>query len=649
MAQVRWSFEWRVLFRLGAVIAAVVVALLGVRLWSQQATMLADRKASLQLQTQQYAREAQRLFESAAATAAAMASALDELRRSGHADRKVANDIVRGGLISNPLIIGASTAWEPNAFDGKDAEFVNADALHDETGRLIPWWFRSGSKIGSEKLIDYEKPGAGDWYVVPRQKKRQVISEPYPYPVEGKDVLMVTISQPILEGERFLGLTTVDVPLDTLSDRVARQRLYDSGHMMLVSDQAAIVAHPQAERNGQTLQQAGYPQEVVEAVRQGRDGVWEVGGQLYAVESLEVAQTGQSWAVVSVVPKAEVVAPLRRDAWLGAGLGLVALLLVLGAMGWELKRSVLGPLGDDPHEVARHVTRVAEGDLSGADWRGHELAPGSVVRAVRDMEERLAQTIRQIRQGSEQVTAAAQEIAQGNRDLSARTESAAASLQQTAASVQHLTEGVRHSAQAARTASELAQQAAAAAQQGGQRVGQVVATMGSIEQASQKMADIIGVIDGIAFQTNILALNAAVEAARAGEAGRGFAVVAAEVRALAQRSAQAAKEIKELIEQSVARVKAGGQEVQQAGQTMGEIVRAIERVVGVIGEVTAAASEQSQSLSEVNTAVGQLDQATQQNAALVEQMTAAAESLRQQAQDLLQAVARFRLAESARG
>jgi methyl-accepting chemotaxis protein len=248
-----------------------------------------------------------------------------------------------------------------------------------------------------------------------------------------------------------------------------------------------------------------------------------------------------------------------------------------------------------------------------------------------------------VRQGADGVSTASAEIAQGNNDLSARTENQASALEQTAASMEELNSTVKQNADNARQANQLAMQASTVAIQGGEVVGQVVQTMKGINESSQKIADIIGVIDGIAFQTNILALNAAVEAARAGEQGRGFAVVASEVRSLAGRSADAAKEIKQLINASVERVAQGTLLVDQAGTTMTEVVSSIRRVTDIVGEISAASSEQSQGVSQVGEAVNQIDQVTQQNAALVEQMAAAAGSLQTQAAALVQVVSLFKL------
>jgi methyl-accepting chemotaxis protein len=259
------------------------------------------------------------------------------------------------------------------------------------------------------------------------------------------------------------------------------------------------------------------------------------------------------------------------------------------------------------------------------------------------MNECLQQIVGNVRQGTESIAAASAEIASGNMDLSTRTEQQAASLQQTAHSIKDLTNNVRQNADNARQADTLVRSASEVAKQGGDVVSQVVQTMGSIDASSKKIGDIIGVIDGIAFQTNILALSAAVEAARAGEQGRGFAVVASEVRSLAQRSAQAAKEIKSLIGASVDKVESGSRLVADAGATMNEIVGSVQRVSDIIGEITAASSEQSDGIGQINGSVIQLDQMTQQNAALVEESAAAAESLKEQARRLSEAVSVFRL------
>ncbi|WP_394790661.1 methyl-accepting chemotaxis protein [Rhodoferax sp.] len=319
---------------------------------------------------------------------------------------------------------------------------------------------------------------------------------------------------------------------------------------------------------------------------------------------------------------------------------LGALSLALGGVfAWLLAGSIVKPLG----EATAAARRVASGDLSTPIRIQGKDEVAQLLHSLQDMQNSLTTVVSNVRQGSESVATASAEIAQGNNDLSARTEQQASALEETAASMEELGSTVRQNADNARQANQLAISASTVAVQGGEVVGQVVETMKGINDASRKISDIIAVIDGIAFQTNILALNAAVEAARAGEQGRGFAVVASEVRSLAGRSAEAAKEIKNLISSSVERVEQGTALVDKAGVTMTEVVSSIRRVTDIMGEISAASHEQSSGVSQVGEAITSMDQATQQNAALVEEMAAAADSLRNQAQDLVQVVAVFTL------
>jgi methyl-accepting chemotaxis protein len=392
--------------------------------------------------------------------------------------------------------------------------------------------------------------------------------------------------------------------------------------------------------------QARAQQQVLEAVKVDRD---------QAVNLLNTAET-PAWrqlrgallelrdemGVLTEQTRASVNQRVERARQLSIGLAALAVVVSV-LLGLVLRRTLRREIGGDPAVAQATLGQMAGGDLTG------QIPPAqhaqSLMGALAGMQASMRELVSQVQASSTSIETASAEIATGNQDLSARTEAAASNLEQTAASMEELTSTVRSSADAAQQANQLAASAAEVAARGGQVVGQVVSTMDEINHSSKKISDIIGVIDGIAFQTNILALNAAVEAARAGEQGRGFAVVAGEVRNLAQRSAGAAKEIKGLIGASVERVEAGSRLVSQAGQTMGEIVGSVQRVSDIIGQITAAAGEQSAGIAQVNTAVTHLDQMTQQNAALVEQSAAASESLREQADRVQKAVSAFKLAE----
>ncbi|OJU87053.1 MAG: methyl-accepting chemotaxis protein [Burkholderiales bacterium 66-5] len=429
-----------------------------------------------------------------------------------------------------------------------------------------------------------------------------------------KEAMTATSAQITERQKRLEGLNLSD------ADRAAMQRVAEARKSMLAM-----------RAQGAKLKEAGDSDKAVQFVLQSyvpaSDAYLKALGDFVQLQETTADQSRQAAAEAS----------METVKLAAVAVAILLFGIIVGA--YYLIRNIRQPL-DQANGMAG---RIAKGDLA---MRAQDLTRGDefgvLMRSLEAMRESLAGMVQQVRQSSDSIAVASAQIATGNQDLSARTESASSSLQQTAAAMEEFTSTIQQSESTARQASQLASSASAVALQGGTAVTEVISTMGEIQTSSRKIADIIGVIDGIAFQTNILALNAAVEAARAGEQGRGFAVVASEVRALAGRSAQAAKEIKELISSSVERVEEGSRQVQGAGETMQEVVQSVQRVADMIGEITAASAQQSAGVSEVNQAVGQLDQATQQNAALVEESAAAAQSLNEQAQHLTQVVGAFR-------
>jgi methyl-accepting chemotaxis protein len=438
----------------------------------------------------------------------------------------------------------------------------------------------------------------------------------------------------------------LDAEMGRLKQATAR---YDAAEKMLVTSEQASAEETQLFAQLKTSRAKSMP-EIMDAAQLGMDGATPeaalaintkvrplVGEWRKQVQRLIGMKTQRNESAYQTA-----VAGQASARWLLLVCGLVAVGASV-ALAIALTRAVTQPL----QEAVQVTNRIAQGDLASPveTTRSDEL--GQLLQSIGGMQAGLRRLVAQVRESTGGIATASAEIAHGNSDLSARTEQQASALEETAASMEELSSTVRLNADNARQANDLAMNASTVAAQGGDVVAEVVDTMKGINDSSRKIVDIIGVIDGIAFQTNILALNAAVEAARAGEQGRGFAVVASEVRSLAQRSAAAAKEIKGLIDTSVQRVERGTALVDKAGATMTEVVGAIRRVTDIMGEISAASREQSQGVAQVGEAVTQMDQATQQNAALVEESAAAADSLKQQALQLVEAVAVFKLGNEA--
>ena len=485
---------------------------------------------------------------------------------------------------------------------------------------------------------DYDPTGR-PWYKQAAAAGKGIVTPPYVDVGTGK--LVVAFATPVVRDGVVKAVVSGDVAMDNVIANVKAIHPTPNSFGMLVDSSSQIVAHPDVKLTLKPVTELApdLTNERLAAMLNAEHPLQvDVGGSAKLVRAQAVP--GTDWRMVVALDKSDATAGMRS--LLTAS---VIALLVIACVAGGVVAAVTAVSFQRLSRVrdAMDAISAGEGDLTqrlpaeGSD----EVA--QIARSFNGFMDKLRDVMRQIREASESVRIASDEIAAGNVDLSSRTESAAASLEETAASMEEITATVDQSASAARQADDTANSASEVASRGGVAITDVVRTMAEIETASVKIADITGVIDGIAFQTNILALNAAVEAARAGEEGRGFAVVAGEVRSLAQRSAQAAREIKALIESTVASVKSGSDQVRQAGETMSEIVTNVSNVTTIISEVTHATDEQTRGIQEVNRAVSQLDEMVQQNAALVEQSTAAATALRAQANNLANSVGQFRL------
>jgi methyl-accepting chemotaxis protein len=584
-------------------------------------------------------------------TSRAMANALAAMQQTGRGDRALANQMMREVLQSNPGFISVWTIWEPNAFDGRDSAFAGTEG-HDDTGRYVTAVMRAGDgEFALGPVAGYETEA---YYQSPKASGKSALMEPFTYNLAGKQVLQTAIAVPIKVKGRFVGVAGVGVALADLQQLAHGISLYETGYASILSNGGIYLGDMDASNVGKKLgTEMGFDAVMVERLLSHmRSGQRQqivfndplLGGAQATVMQVPMNFAGLDtpWAFLATVPTGKIQHQIRNLQWLSAALGLTSIVLTSLGLAVAVDRLVLRPIGGEPSaaaELARHVT---QGDLT----HTVRLRAGddfSLMYQLQRMQDSLQQLVFRVREGAQNVASASTQISMGNQDLSSRTEAQASALEQTASSMEELGSTVRQNADHAVDASKLANDASVVARQGGESVAQVIQTMEGIDASSRRISDIIGVIDGIAFQTNILALNAAVEAARAGEQGRGFAVVAGEVRTLARRSAEAAKEIKQLIEESVQRVSTGSEQVKVAGELMDRVVHSIHSVSTLFQQISAASREQSAGVSQVGEAVVNMDQATQQNAALVEEMSAAASSLNQQATELVQTVEVFKL------
>ncbi|WII71222.1 methyl-accepting chemotaxis protein [Bdellovibrio sp. 22V] len=516
---------------------------------------------------------------------------LEAYKKNGHTNRDSVADALREILVKNKFLIGAWTGWEPNAWDGRDSDYVSAKG-HDQTGRFVPYMNWEGGKASLTPLIGYSNPGEGDYYLVPKNRQKETMVEPYLYPIDGVQVLMTSAVVPIVLDGKFLGVAGVDLPLKEIQKKASSIKPFETSEAYLVTAHGNFVSHPDEKL---ITKPAEYPFEADKfkaAISKGEEFV--VTGvdpkdqleYLYVVTPLPVGNTEEPWALIVRTPTKTVLAEANSMVWTQMIIALTGVLFLLAAV-------IL---------IARYISK-----------------------SVSRLSEKLQNS-------GDQVSTAIQQLSIAGQSLSQSSSESAASLEETVAALEEMTSMVKMNSDNAKQAASLSAASSDVAVQGEKEMQELLSSMTEISASSKQIEEIINVIDDIAFQTNLLALNASVEAARAGEHGKGFAVVAEAVRSLAQRSASAAKDITGLIKESVEKIERGTQKSAKSGDMLKNIVQSVKKVSDLNTEISLASEEQSTGIQQISKAMNQLDQSVQSNAASSEEIAGTADEINTQAQ-----------------
>ncbi len=617
-------------------ITAGFLVTIGLLLWQSMHQQQAVAQKHLQQIAHTESLRVQQQLDTALTASRDLGISAWSLHQAGMTDRRGLDQLLTDFLRQHNDFLSMSLTFEANAFDGKDSEFAGKPE-QDPAGRYARYVDRdNGGNPALHNLVDYETPGSGDYYVLPRQRQKDVIIEPYIYPYNGVDVMLTSIAAPIIRDGKFQGSVTSDFSLDTLQKMIGAIKPWEgSGYALLLSADNKVISSPDKAMTGKpwTGTVGG------ESVARIDDAILQEPA-FVTWQSIDVGNSQTPWKLAIVTPVSVVMAEAWNYLRNAIILMILSIIIVSVVVALVFTRKVARPVGGEPSEASEIALSVAQGDLSNPiPVRAGDNS--SIFYALNTMQAQLQRIVGSISDASHSVRAGSSEIAAGNLDLASRTEEQAAAIVETAASMEQISVTVKNNAENVHKATRLTEKAAQIAGQGESLVGEVVNIIGKIDESASKIGDINSIIDGIAFQTNILALNAAVEAARAGEQGRGFAVVAGEVRNLAQRSSNAAKEISTLIEESSGRVSKGVELVNETGAMMKQIIESVMSVHLVIGEIVQALDEQTKGVGQVTVAVNQMDSATQQNASLVQQISAAAMSLEEQAKNLEETLAFF--------
>jgi methyl-accepting chemotaxis protein len=590
--------KWRIILPIAAVLSIGILLMIALITRQFMNTTVNMAKTSLESEAYRYANSIKADMDASFGGITSFSAILASVADTPAANRAEFIDIMETINRDTSSFFGIWTAFEPNAFDGKDAEYAaNRDAATDATGRFIPYIYRHDGKDAVEALVDYETPGAGDYYLLARNSGKPAITSPYYYELAGESVYVASAAAPIKKNNRVIGVAGADLAMESVCASLANIKILESGYSILVDQAGLVVHHPDKNQRLKKVSatvDALVARAVEEASHDGRQRLIEapsrVTGEasLFVVAPFAVGATGSTWTLLLSVPMREVMGPVYSGVYITVGIGLVLLLVSLALLYFL-------------------VNAIA----------------GALIRIIDSLQE----TSLQVNDAAGQISNSSQQLAEGATEQ-------AASLEETSSALEEMASMTRQNADNTAKTNETMTVTAGMFNEGSKYMAEMTTAMSEISDSAGQISRIIKAIEDIAFQTNLLALNAAVEAARAGEAGKGFAVVADEVRNLAQRSAQAARDTTNLIQSTVENVQAGVTVSEHLDKSFSDIQESAVTVTHLVNEIAAATSEQAQGVDQVNTAVAQMDKVTQQNAASAEESASAAEQLSAQARQL---------------